>query len=72
MEEEVTKIARVISQKSPLVVRGIKQHLLHTRDHSVTEGLNQVANWNAGMLFSDDILEAFQAQMEKRAPVFKN
>lgn len=70
--EEVRAIALTISQKSPLVVRGIKQHLLHTRDHSVDEGLKHVANWNAGMLFSNDILEAFQAQMEKRLPKFKN
>lgn len=70
--EEVNKIARTISEKSPLVVRGIKQHLLHSRDHSVDEGLQHVANWNAGMLFSNDILEAFQAQMEKRKPRFED
>ncbi len=70
--DEVKKIAEMIAQKSPLVVRVIKQHLLHSRDHTVGEGLHHVANWNAGMLFSNDILEAFQAQMEKRAPKFKN
>jgi enoyl-CoA hydratase len=72
LQQEVKNMARSISEKSPLVVRGIKQHLLHSRDHSVGEGLRHVANWNAGMLFSNDILEAFQAQMEKRKPRFND
>lgn len=72
MMEKVREIALAISQKSPLVIRGVKQTLQHSRDHSVAQGLEHIANWNAGMLFSNDIMEAFQAQMERRLPRFND
>jgi len=33
--------------------------------------LNYMTAWNASMLLSDDLLEAFAANMEKRAGVFE-
>lgn len=72
MMEEVTKIAAEIASKSPLCIRGTKEILLYTRDHTVAESLNYMTAWNASMLFSNDLLEAFQANMEKRKPVFKD
>lgn len=72
MQEEVRKIAATIASKSPLCVRGTKEILLYTRDHSVEESLNYMTAWNASMLLSKDLLEAFQANMEKRPPVFEN
>ncbi len=68
----VMEIARQIAAKSPLVIRGTKQILLHSRDHSVDEGLKQVALWNAGMLLSKDLQEAFVASMQKRPGVFED
>ena len=59
----VTKIAETIAEKSPIVIRGTKEILLHKRDHTVNESLEYVATWNAGMLFSNDIQEAFKAYM---------
>jgi enoyl-CoA hydratase len=67
---EVEQIARRIAAKSPLTVRGIKYNLLYSRDHSVREGLEMVANWNAAFLVSDDLREALTAQMQKREPKF--
>jgi enoyl-CoA hydratase len=46
--------------------------LLYKRDHSVEESLNYMATWNAAMLLSNDLMEAFQASMQKRKPVFKD
>lgn len=72
MLAEVMKIAETIASKSPLSIRGTKHVLLHTRDHSVADGLNYMATWNAAMLLSNDLQEAFSAKMEKREANFEN
>lgn len=64
----VADIAEAIAAKSPLAVRGSKEMLVYARDHSVAEGLNYVATWNAATLLSNDLDEAVQAAMQKRAP----
>jgi len=64
---EVRGIARTIAEKSPLAVRGSKAMLLHSRDHSVAEGLEHIATWNAGMLSAVDLEEGLTAQAERRA-----
>ncbi len=66
----VGELARTIAAKSPLAIRGIKQMLDYGRDHSVADGLEHVATWNASMLLSDDLREAMTAMREKRAPHF--
>ncbi len=72
MMQEVMKIAATIAAKSPVSVRGTKHILLHTRDHSVADGLNYIATWNAAMLISNDLKEAFSAKIEKRESNFEN
>ncbi len=67
---EVRKIAQTIAAKSPLAIRGTKDVLNYSRDHSVADGLNYVAGWNAAMLLSGDLNECIAAQREKRAPQF--
>ena len=47
MLREVQAIAHEIASKSPLAVRGTKEKILYSRDHSVREGLNYIATWNA-------------------------
>ncbi len=71
MMNRVMELAKMIASKSPLVIRGTKEMLLYKRDHSVEESLNYMATWNAAMLMSEDLMEAFQASMQKREPVFK-
>ncbi len=70
--EGVTAIAREIASKSPLAIRGSKEMLLYSRDHSVNEGLNYIATWNSGMLSQADLGTALQAQMEKRQAEFED
>ncbi len=72
MQTEVHALAESIAAKSPLAIRGTKEMLKYTRDHTVADSLNYVATWNAAMLISEDIQEAMMAQMQKRAPVFKD
>ena len=68
----VFEIACAIASKSPLAIRGAKEMITYTRDHSVADGLNYIATWNAAMLLSNDLPEASRAAMEKRAPIFDN
>jgi enoyl-CoA hydratase len=70
MVAEVRKIAQTIAAKSPLAIRGTKEVLNYSRDHSVSDGLNHVAGWNAAVLLSGDLQECITAQQEKRAPRF--
>lgn len=60
-------IAAEIASKSPMAVWGTKQTMHYTRDHSVADGLEFIANWNAAMFDTDDMGEAATAQMEGRA-----
>jgi enoyl-CoA hydratase len=68
----VSEIAQTIAAKSPLAIRGIKEVMNFSRDHSVADGLDFVANWNAGLLLSSDLEEAIAAQREKRLPEFSD
>jgi enoyl-CoA hydratase len=67
----VSEIAQEIAAKSPLAIWGAKHSLNHVRDHSVGEGLDLVALWQAGMYHPDDTLESLRAQRERRVPVFE-
>ena len=72
MISEVRKIAKKIAGKSPLALLGVKEMLLHARDHSVADGLDYVATWNSAMLLSVDLEESVMAMMESRSPEFKD
>jgi enoyl-CoA hydratase len=70
MLSAVTTVAQEIAQRSPLGIVGTKEMLNYTRDHSVADGLNYVATWNAGMFFTGDVGEQMTANLEKRPPQF--
>ena len=46
--------------------------LNYARDHSVADGLNYIATWNAAMLLSSDLPEALAAARERRKPQFRD
>ncbi|GBG65304.1 hypothetical protein CBR_g50345 [Chara braunii] len=62
----VEEMAEDIASKSSVAVEGTKAILLHSRDHSVADGLDYVATWNAGMLISKDIGELLKARSRQR------
>ncbi|HUT48232.1 MAG TPA: crotonase/enoyl-CoA hydratase family protein [Alphaproteobacteria bacterium] len=72
MLEHVIELARRIAGHSPLAVAGTKEMLNYGRDHSVADGLNHIATWQAGMFLSEDLREAAGAMQDKRAPVFQD
>jgi len=53
-------------------VRGTKEMLRYSRDHSVTEGLNYIATWNAGMMSLRGLEEGITAQAEKRPASYED
>ncbi len=71
MMEHTMNIANMIASKSPLCIRGIKEVLLYKRDHTVQDALDYMVSWNASMLMSNDLMEAFQANLQKRKAIFE-
>ncbi len=66
MLSAVHEIAAEIASKSPLAIHGTKEMINYTRDHSVADSLKYIAAWQTGMFQPGDMVEAFQAQAEKR------
>ena len=70
MLEAVMEVAAQVAARSPMAMWGTKQTMHYTRDHSVDDSLEYIANWNAAMFDTDDMAEAFGAKMEGRRPDF--
>jgi enoyl-CoA hydratase len=64
------ELADEIAANSPIAVQGTKAVLAANEGRTVAEGLDYVATWNAGMLASDDLVEAMTAFLERRPPRF--
>jgi len=69
--ERARKIALEIAACSPISVQGAKDVILYSRDHGIKAGLEYVAQKNAAVLLSEDLMEAVQSFMQKRPPKFK-
>ena len=71
MLNHVLELAGEIATKSPLAVHGSKVMINYARDHSIADGLDYIATWQAGMFNpTADMMESFKAKQEKRAPVY--
>jgi enoyl-CoA hydratase len=71
MLDHVMSVARDIAEKSPLAVHGSKVMINYARDHSIADGLDYIATWQAGMYNPEaDMMESFKARAEKRSPQF--
>ncbi|MDJ0663413.1 MAG: crotonase/enoyl-CoA hydratase family protein [Acidimicrobiia bacterium] len=69
--QAAVEMAAAIAANSPLAVQGSKAVLNSAKRHQVARDLDTVALWNAAFLYSDDLGEAIQAFVEKRAPRYK-
>ena len=72
LDQAANKLAEQLAAKSPHSLRGIKQSMNYSRDHSVAEGLAHIADANAYALMHSDLQEAVAAFLEKRSPLFKD
>lgn len=63
-------VAAEIAAKSPLAVWGAKRAIDYARDHTVADGLDQVALWQAAMYHRTDSAEAVSARAEDRLPSY--
>jgi len=71
MLAHVMRVAADIAEKSPLAVHGSKVMINYARDHSIADGLDYIATWQAGMYNPEaDMMESFKARAEKRKAQF--
>jgi enoyl-CoA hydratase len=70
MLAHVMELAREIASKAPVAVAGSKRMINYARDHSIADGLDYIATWQAGMFSPPHMMEAFAAKVQKREPVF--
>ena len=70
MLDAVMAIAQQIVVNSPMAVAGCKAMLNYSRDHSLSDSLDYMATWQAGMFQMPDVQEAMAAAQQKRAPEF--
>jgi enoyl-CoA hydratase len=68
--EAAFALARDIAAKSPIAIAGVKRAIDYARDHSVSDSLDQIATWNAGMLRPQEMMTALQARMARKEAVF--
>ena len=70
MLAHVMELAGEIASKAPVAVAGSKRMINYARDHSIADGLDYIATWQAGMFAPPHMMEAFAAKAHKRAPEF--
>ena len=68
MLEGVMKIAQQIAANSPLAVSGTKTMINYAAEHTVSESLNYMATWQAGMFQMEDVFKAMEAQKTQQLP----
>ncbi|PZO48022.1 MAG: crotonase/enoyl-CoA hydratase family protein [Alphaproteobacteria bacterium] len=64
------ELAAEIASKAPVAVAGSKRMINYARDHSIADGLDYIATWQAGMFSPPHMMEAFAAKAQKREPDF--
>jgi Delta3,5-Delta2,4-dienoyl-CoA isomerase len=70
--QSATEICSEIAKHSPVAVHGTKKALLYARDHSVRDGLEQIASFNSMALQSPDVTAAWNAGAAKEDPSFRD
>ncbi|NQU49385.1 MAG: enoyl-CoA hydratase/isomerase family protein [Planctomycetes bacterium] len=70
LEQHVVELANQLALKSPRTLRGVKQSMNFSRDHSLADGLKHIAAKNSVELLRGDLAEVVTARMQKRQPQF--
>lgn len=70
MLTHVMNLASEIADKAPVAVAGSKRMINYARDHSIADGLDYIATWQAGMFSPPHMAEAFAAKAQKRPAAF--
>jgi len=70
MLDGVMTIAAQIAKNSPLAVAGCKEMINFTRDHTVSDSLKYMANWQSGMFRPNDMMKTFAAKATKTQAEF--
>jgi enoyl-CoA hydratase len=70
MMEAVMSLAADIATKPPLAVYGCKRAITYSRDHSTKDALEMIGVWNMSMLIPAEMMEAMQANAQKRPGKF--
>lgn len=65
-------MAKEIAQKPPVAIWGSKQAIHYARDHSTDDALKQMGWLQAGIWQNSNLVEAFKAKQEGRAPEFED
>ena len=68
MMDRVFEVAKTIAEKSPVAVQGTKVSMNYARDHTIQEGLDQIADWNGACLLSEDLIKSAMAMKERKGP----
>jgi enoyl-CoA hydratase/carnithine racemase len=72
LEAVATALAERIAGQPPIAVRGSKRAVDKAARHSLGEALREAAVGQAECIRSADFLEAMRANLEKRAPEYRN
>ncbi|TFW05332.1 enoyl-CoA hydratase [Oxalobacteraceae bacterium OM1] len=64
------QMAREIAEKPPVAIWGSKQAIHYARDHSTHDALQQMGWLQSGIWQTGNLVEAFQAKQQGRAPVY--
>jgi len=70
MLDAALQMAREIADKPPVAIWGSKQAIHYARDHSTHDALQQMGWLQSGIWHSANLMEAFVAKQQGRAPRF--
>ena len=70
--EAALQMAREIAEKPPVAIWGSKQAIHYARDHSTQDALQQMGWLQSGIWRTGNLIEAFMARQQGRAPQFED
>ncbi|KAJ5173568.1 ClpP/crotonase-like domain-containing protein [Penicillium coprophilum] len=68
---EAFKMARTLSEKSPVAVQTVKHFLDYSRDRTVADGLQYQLAYNTAVIQTNDVPVAIRALVSKKVPTFE-